>query len=1058
MPPIIPPQLQRRRPQALPTKAPTIAQQRGKTSPQPISKPTAPTQPSPEQEGYNQAMQQYKSDLAQYQSQVNELNLWRKAWSLVERKKGFAARGDPQLEGKVRAIQEGRAFAQMKALETGIPKPVAPTKPQVVQTGFDVFGKPVYKSVTPDTLTSREKALTELGMPITTPYVQKFKEAPTEPLSTYKRETISSEPSPKFIKGEGKAPDFFSMETASAVQTGIQTVAGITDLPSRDRPYREGEVFTPVPLPSDVPRRETVTYGQPELTAEGQLERDRMLEELMPRNNAEEELQSEINKVYNKYSDAIQSMINSGKSKKDIDNFIEQSRKNAKVESEKVITELEAKYQQELTARDEKRLDKFVALEFSQKFWRNRVSNLIRAGIYSTPIIGGIVMTSDFAEFGLGLASGEINAYRKKYPTEFWGETGATVATFTLAGSVKGRFKKSAAQKRIATAIDNAKVKLKSRGIITEKDLDLIKMNAEQKLEIKNLLKEGGAIRKYDIELKAAEAFKEDTPKVSGEFVEVLDQRGNLVYRSSVGELHAKLGNKNLNKVSTMEALMKIEQETGKIQGYSELIEATRRQGLEPTSGEMLDRFEEPTITKFYEEGKITKDVTKKVGERDVRFTESEMASELLGGPKKYKGERFLEGYGKGKDGITILPDFEMLKGKGKPYAKGQFREASILTDIKGELITKDGIGLLKTEKISETLGTGIIKRVPEVTKPSIVRKMKTFRDLKVEPVTKYKQPKVTRTQGTIYEPSTPAYVGGKGGATSQGFYYGQQAKVQVPFGGIATTESFISGLPGEFSKGAGRSSFVTGLGYGITSISKMRLGTEMGFKERITEIERTRLTTALSPVIVERTIEKTKTSVTPKVTLIPMQSYSQEIGLRQQMKMKQVSTVPSTSVPFVNLNFKFPGETIIGLPEIEKERPIKQQGYYGEARIDATKKKKAYWKRLNKKPMTKTSALSRSAKFVDENISARGRVVKAPQQFTKKGKLKPVIDTGQNYFGMFREKFRTFKQKKGRRERLPNSFIERSRYRSDMVGEVSQLKQAKRKIQKSRRRTPFGF
>lgn len=142
-----------------------------------------------------------------------------------------------------------------------------------------------------------------------------------------------------------------------------------------------------------------------------------------------------------------------------------------------------------------------------------------------------------------------------------------------------------------------------------------------------------------------------------------------------------------------------------------------------------------------------------------------------------------------------------------------------------------------------------------------------------------------------------------------------------------------------------------------------------------------------------------------------------------------------------------YPEDLIFGfdldIPQKEK-RIFKtdRNPYIPQAYIDATKGTKAHWRTLGK-PTDKATALSIASRFVDNTISARGRVTKA------KGKIKDF--GGDNYFEVNRDKFRTFQQKRGRRTQLPNSFIERQRFRADNPNEVIAL-------QTSRRRTPFGF
>jgi hypothetical protein len=145
--------------------------------------------------------------------------------------------------------------------------------------------------------------------------------------------------------------------------------------------------------------------------------------------------------------------------------------------------------------------------------------------------------------------------------------------------------------------------------------------------------------------------------------------------------------------------------------------------------------------------------------------------------------------------------------------------------------------------------------------------------------------------------------------------------------------------------------------------------------------------------------------------------------------------------------SFLFPEEITpkFELPQRErKKKQTQESGFNAYAYIDATKKQKAYWKKLNEQPLTKRSALSLSAQEVDSTISARGKVTKT------KGK---PIDTGEDYFMINRNKFRTYQSKKGKRIEMPNSFIERQKYRLDSPMEVRKIQKAKSEL-----RSMFGF
>ena len=136
-----------------------------------------------------------------------------------------------------------------------------------------------------------------------------------------------------------------------------------------------------------------------------------------------------------------------------------------------------------------------------------------------------------------------------------------------------------------------------------------------------------------------------------------------------------------------------------------------------------------------------------------------------------------------------------------------------------------------------------------------------------------------------------------------------------------------------------------------------------------------------------------------------------------------------------------------IWLPRGKKKYKEIADGYSAQYYVDATKQNpKPHWETINKKPLTKQSAVSLAARKVDETISARGRIVKL------KNKVKP-IDNRDNYFERNKYKFREFQQRKGVKTKTPNQIIELQKYRLDMAGERKKIKQERDLIRNS-----FGF
>ncbi len=97
------------------------------------------------------------------------------------------------------------------------------------------------------------------------------------------------------------------------------------------------------------------------------------------------------------------------------------------------------------------------------------------------------------------------------------------------------------------------------------------------------------------------------------------------------------------------------------------------------------------------------------------------------------------------------------------------------------------------------------------------------------------------------------------------------------------------------------------------------------------------------------------------------------------------------------------------------------------------------------RRTLTKQSALSSSARVVDNSIAATGSIKKVISN-------RPPLDTKDKYFQRNRDKFRTFRIRKGKRIPLKDKFIELRGKRLDTRGEVLQISAA-RKIAEQRKR-----
>ncbi len=130
------------------------------------------------------------------------------------------------------------------------------------------------------------------------------------------------------------------------------------------------------------------------------------------------------------------------------------------------------------------------------------------------------------------------------------------------------------------------------------------------------------------------------------------------------------------------------------------------------------------------------------------------------------------------------------------------------------------------------------------------------------------------------------------------------------------------------------------------------------------------------------------------------------------------------------------PPPTVI-LPPIKIKPKERRKGY------NVFVKSEGKFKKVNKVPLTKSSALGRGAFLTDNSTAAQFKIRKAKSDKT------PRVGSNEGYFDLNRFKFRAFrarlKRKKGIIGPLPqNQFIERRTNRIDTIGEIQGLSLAK--------------
>jgi len=760
-----------------------------------------------------------------------------------------------------------------------------------------------------------------------------------------------------------------------------------------DRPLEESTLYMHEPITRI--SKETLQYDKPKLTPYEnyikKLNEEKILENI--------KLESKIQKV---------------ESQEELDRIVEESNKKLKDTNEQLFEEYRKK-------------------ESKEKFTGKVISGILTGALYTIPYYGKALFFSDI--YTTAKESPQIYSFAKKYPKEFLAESTLGLTTGFIGAGVASGIKSSLKSIKIKQALSEAEIISRyKKGTLTESDIKAYNIDESLKVKSIDLLKSGYTVKEVKISLKPKEGLEKYTPKIEGRIIEITDQKKNVIDRMAGGKLTAKLEKKKLTQDILVKSYLEINEKIGGVSGYTEILESIRPKSkpLLGIEGYYTIPQRKGTLSKFYEESKITglKE------ERINRFILGETESELLGRKKVIKAELLKE-----------VPEFELIKGTGKPYSKGEFFERQKLKNIKVDIRTSpiiENFGLVNIEKTFDTFGIGKIKRVKE--KIPKVRPMKSFKEKPLE-IVKFEREKPPKNlkgyQPQKLELIHPSYTGGEGGQVSQSLFYGKQFLIPSAW----TSELSFAGLPSRLSGGIIKGSIISGMGNLSNLGTKEISGLSLKNISLNKNLEISKEKTKLKDLTKTETIEVFKFENVLRTEQLQKQELKQEQKLKQELKFAQPSKPPLLSPPLLSpiLNFFFPEETFrIGFPEEKKQKELIKQGYDSYALIESTKPRKIYWKKLNKKPLTQKSALSLSAEYVDNSISAKGKIAKS------KSKIEP-IDTKEDYFGINKFKFRTFQQRKGVKTKLPNQFIEKRRYRLDKIGEV-------KKIQKERLSSFFGF
>ncbi len=914
---------------------------------------------------------------------------------------------------------------------------------------------------------------------------------------------------PTQVEVQGKPESFISF-AGKAIEAPRKLVESAL---SRERLEKEEEnkLFTYAPTKSKYPKMETSTYAPKPLSALGEMKKERIVTEAIQQEKVSIIANDKFNQIIESETSKLNIKIQNAKSQDEINKLISEAKSNVNKKIKSEIKILENKYISEATERDKERLSQLKDKQFQEQFLENRIRDIATFGLYSIPYYGTTLFAKDIAS-QVSKPSATISSFIQ-YPKE----SAASLITFGVLGKASGKLKSIRKEAKISEALSKAEIEIKPKGFVKEYELGAYKLTKEGELQLKSLLKEGKSIREADIDIIPKQGYEQYTPKIKGKILEVVNERGEIIDRIFGGDIQAQLGRKKVSSNILGETISKVNKETGTIESYSEVLTTIRKKPL-IEFGLIKYPKDRETLSRFYEE-------TKQTGfkeEKGKRLLRAETTSRLLS-LEKYKAGDFF-----GKYEISNPSE---LRRAGKPYSKSEMIEAQKLEKTRG-IKFGETEGLLVGERLFETSGFGVSKRIKEVSKKKPKGKGFSFLEekKKIEPeeyislfhgtteqagkriiekgakdiyvtepsyaegfagrsvakggfkekpfilevrmpksefeksiikrevgkggvpevILKSVEPKYIKEYKKIEkEPEivsdliAPSYIqGGQVGIQVKSKYEGES--FLIPYAG----EEFIYGFKKELPRELSRGTLTEELIYGRGTIRERTIQTPLisfGLSNR----ERNKLGDFSLTSDIQKPKEREIESFASGLFNLQLFKQPQSELQKQKLELRQPSIRPKPTTPRIpkpTFEFIYPEEFRFKFGETEEKKKLKEKqvGYNAFAYIDAVKPNKAYWKQLNEKPLTQKSALSKVAEFVDNTISARGKITKSTS------KEKP-IDTREDYFGVNKYKFRQFQQKKGVRTKLPNQIIELQKYRLDKLGET-------RNIQSSRISKFFGF
>lgn len=830
----------------------------------------------------------------------------------------------------------------------------------------------------------------------------------------------------------------------------------LVDIPEKKAKEKEKQnlfIYEPVA----VSRKETVSYAPKTLSVGGQIEKERIKTEQLETFKVETIAQDKVNKIYDKYTTQI---INQTKDKsmseeafnKIVKNKQELAEKEANIE----VNTLLKKYEGEYTTREKERAKDLVNREFKEEFFQRRIKDVVRAGLYAVPYYGQVLAAKDVTKTVLSTPDIAKEFYRN--PLQTGVETASSIAIFGSVGAAKGKIKGTIEQPKIKEAIEKGTfISRVTKGKITETDMYWSKLNEQGKQELSKLLSENKSVREVEVTLKPKEGMEKYTPEVKGKYLEYVNEQGEVIKSIPVGKVELRYKGKVVGEKIYGETIGELNKETGKVTTVSDIVSQPYRKTF--LGREKL--VKQPTVSRYLSETDLLN--LKQEGKQTAVKTQS---TTFLRSTEKYKGKKLLDIPTEYKKDNSDLINYEAIKRESKPITKSENIEVQSLKRTEGLRIGDDKGSTLFTRKLYEVRkGLGESKRIIEKVKTK--KEFKSIKDIYKEPpkpTSRFINEKPNSFKETkISEPTTT-------GLVYESKYQGKQFKLNVsPVAdilGYGSSEGLSKGL---VSRGIGG-----GLIGGFLGLTKMKPEEKRGVGLNKFEIDISKDINVSKPkdFITPKDIIKTDDSFKPIDIFKPKEEGlykpKEELNIRsgnlsatyptqveiagQRTDTKQgfdygkPSTPRTPTTPKTPI-FKFPEEIIKPFDDYQrKNKQIEQQGYDAYAYIDATKQRKAYYKKLNEQPLTKESALSLASREVDNTISAKGKVIKSkPKIINNKKVVEKPIDTNDNYFEVNRNKFRTYQQRQGAKTKLPNSFIERQKYRLDKSGETKNITSAKR-------------